>query len=222
MDSKHFASLGRELAPEQVTGRLREAIISGALQPGERLNQEALAERLGVSRMPVREALRRLQAEGLVTLQPYRGAIVAGLSTRELREIYEIRMALEVLAMKIGFEEAGGLDVDQMEAVLRQLDKPVDEDAWLALNTDFHNLLYRGADRPLLLENIGVLRNKSDRFLRLFAAKQGRTVQAQREHWAILEALRRKDIGKACHLLQDHLQSTVTSLSEALTTHEEE
>ena len=75
MDLLILEELGRERAPEQVTNRLREAIVSGLLQPGDRLMQEELAERLGVSRMPIREALRRLEAEGLVVLQPYRGAL---------------------------------------------------------------------------------------------------------------------------------------------------
>lgn len=216
MDSKLFENLGRELAPEQVTNRLRDAITSGALTPGERLNQAVLAERLGVSRMPVREALRQLQAEGLVTLLPYRGAIVSGLSLRELREIYEIRTALEVLALRIGWEEGGGLALEDMELVLRQMDDTEDQERWLALNTSFHNLLYGGADRPLLLETIGVLRNKSDRFLRRFAAKRVRTAHAQQEHWSILKALERGDVETACELLASHLRSTVTSLSEAL------
>lgn len=216
MDSKLFDNLGRELAPEQVTNRLREAITSGALPPGERLNQAVLAEQLGVSRMPVREALRQLQAEGLVTLLPYRGAVVSGLSLRELREIYEIRTALEVLALRIGWDESNGLALKDMDLVLRQMDETQDQERWLALNTNFHNLLYGGADRLLLLETIGVLRNKSDRFLRRFAANRVRTAQAQREHWSILQALRSGDVEAACEQLSNHLHSTVTSLSEAL------
>lgn len=216
MDSTLFESLGRELAPEQVTARLREAITSGVLQPGERIYQAELAERLGVSRMPVREALRRLQAEGLVTLLPYRGAVVSRLSLRELREIYEMRIALEVLALRIGWEEGDGLALDQMEDVLEQMDEKLDSDTWLALNTAFHDLLYTGADRPLLLENVGMLRNKSDRFLRLFASQRDRTAHAQKEHWAILSALRRNDVDEACELLRHHLESTISSLSEAL------
>ncbi|MEX2542950.1 MAG: GntR family transcriptional regulator [Trueperaceae bacterium] len=216
MDSTLFETLGRELAPEQVTARLREAITSGVLRPGERINQAELAQRFGVSRMPVREALRRLHAEGLVTLLPYRSAIVSGLSVRELREIYEMRMALEVLALRIGCEEGDGLPLDDMEDILRRMDEGPDSDAWLALNTAFHDLLYTTADRPLLLENIGMLRNKSDRFLRLFAAKRDRTAHAQQEHWEILRALKRFDVDAACRLLQAHLESTITSLSETL------
>lgn len=216
MDSTLFESLGRELAPEQVTNRLREAIATGVLRPGERLNQADLAGRLGVSRMPVREALRRLEAEGLVTMQPYRGATVAGLSVAELREIYEMRMALEVLALHRSLANMNDADLAEMEALLRRMDDETDGAAWLRANVEFHDLLYARADRPLLLETIQNLRVKSDRFLRLFAAKRDRTSHAQEEHWAIFHALRQGDAGAAGRLLQGHLQSTVTSLSEAL------
>lgn len=216
MDSTLFESLGRELAPEQVTNRLREAIATGVLRPGERLNQADLAGRLGVSRMPVREALRRLEAEGLVTMQPYKGATVAGLSVAELQEIYEMRMALEVLALDRSLANMDDAHLAAMEALLRRMDDETDGAAWLRANVEFHDLLYARADRPLLLETIQNLRVKSDRFLRLFAAKRDRTSHAQEEHWAIFHALRQGDAGAAGRLLQGHLQSTVTSLSEAL------
>lgn len=211
-----FESLGRELAPDQVTNRLRQAITSGLLRPGERLNQADLAERLGVSRMPIREALHKLQAEGLVTLQPYKGAVVAHLSKRELQEIYEMRTALESLAVRIAMEEGNEADLDEADRILRRMDETTDSATWLALNTAFHDLLYAGADRPLLLETIDGLRNKSDRYLRLFASKRDRTATAQREHWAIVTALRDRDADRACALLRNHLQSTITSLSATL------
>jgi len=216
MDSTLFETLGRELAPEQVTQRLRQAIATGVLRPGERLNQADLAGRLGVSRMPVREALRRLEAEGLVTMQPYKGATVAGISVVELQEIYEMRMALEALALRRSLSNMDDTHLAAMEALLRSMDHETDADTWLRSNVQFHDLLYVRADRPLLLETIQILRVKSDRFLRLFAAMRDRTAHAQEEHWAIFHALRQGDGGAACRLLQGHLQSTVTSLSEAL------
>lgn len=216
MDSGLFEMLGRELAPEQVTNRLREAITAGVLRPGERLNQAELAERLGVSRMPVREALHRLHSEGLVTLQPYRGAVVAGVSRRELQEIYEMRVVLETLALRIGYREGRPVDVARAEAILHRLDAVTASEEWLELNTAFHGLLYEGAERPLLLESIDMLRTKSDRYLRLFAARRDRMAHAQEEHWAILHALRNEDVDTSAHLLQEHLQSTIKSLSEPL------
>jgi DNA-binding GntR family transcriptional regulator len=222
MDSLLLKELGRERAPEQVTNRLREAIVSGVLQPGDRLMQEELAERLGVSRMPIREALRRLEAEGLVVLQPYRGALVANLSSVELKEIYEIRIALETLALSFGVPEMDPESFNAMEVILRQMDVETDSATWLNLNSKFHTLLYKSAHRQLLHEHIESLRNKSDRFLRLFASRRDRTAQAQREHWAIVQACRERQIEQACGLLKEHLQSTVASLAGTLRIREEE
>lgn len=216
MDSTLFESLGRELAPEQVTARLRQAIATGALRPGERLNQAELAERLGVSRMPIREALRRLDAEGLVTLQPYKGAIVANLSADELTEIYDMRLALEVLALRRNISRLTKDDLLAMEQLLRHMDDETDGDAWIALNVEFHDHLYGQSVGGLLNETIYNLRVKSDRFLRLFVTKRNRTSHAQEEHWAIYRACKQRDADAACRLLQGHLQSTVTSLTETL------
>lgn len=222
MDSTLFSDLRRERAPEQVTERLREAITSGLLQPGDRLLQEELADRLGVSRMPIREALRRLEAEGLVVLQPYRGAVVASLSSRELQEIYEIRVALETLALRLGVPHMDAPTLDALETTLVRMDTEVDSSAWLALNTEFHSTLYGSARRGLLCEHIQNLRNKSDRFLRLFASQRDRTVQAQDEHWAVFRACREGRVDDACRLLEGHLLSTIDSLSETLRAQERE
>lgn len=216
MDTTLFNNLGRERAPEQVTSRLREAITSGALRPGDRLLQAELAEQLGVSRMPVREALRRLEAEGLVELQPYRGALVANLSSVELQEIYEIRATLETLALRLGVPSMDATALEKMEATLHRMDTETDSLVWLALNTEFHTHLYKSAGRRLLLEHIESLRNKSDRFLRLFASHRNRIDQAQGEHWTIFRACQERDAQTACRLLQEHLQSTITSLSSTL------
>lgn len=222
MDSLLLKELGRERAPEQITDRLREAIVSGSLQPGDRLLQEELAERLGVSRMPVREALRRLEAEGLVVLQPYRGALVADLSSLELQEIYEIRIALETLALRLGIPNMDVVKLDAIEVTLRQMDAEDDSSSWLNLNTEFHTYLYESAERPLLIDHIKSLRNKSDRFLRLFASRRDRTKQAQREHWAIFNACQKRHIEEACQLLQEHLHGTVASLAATLRARETE
>lgn len=211
-----FESLGRERAAEQVVAKIRDAITSGRLRPGDRLMQDELAGHLGVSRMPIREALRRLEAEGLVTLQPYRGATVAQLSVQELREIYEIRIALETLALRVGVPEMSPGTIQAMEGVLRRLDEEPDAEAWLALNGEFHSLLYEASQRELLLETIQNLRNKSDRYLRLFAAHRDRTAQAQEEHWALFRACRAGRAEEAGRLLARHLESTIVSLSATL------
>lgn len=208
--------LDREKAPEQVLNRLREAIITGQLRPGFRMPQAELAESLGVSRMPIREALNKLEAEGLVVIHPYRGAEVAELSAEELSEIYEIRIALETLALSLGVPQLDASSLEKLRNVLQKMDHEEDSSAWLALNTEFHTLLYQSSSRALLIAHIENLRNKSDRYLRLFAAQRNRTEQAQREHWDIFTACERGDAKKAHTLLAKHLQSTIKSLSKTL------
>lgn len=222
MDTDFFDDLERVRAPERITQRLREAITSGLLRPGERLQQEELAQRLGVSRMPIREALQRLEAEGLVVLQPYRGAVVAGVSARELQEIYEIRIALETLALELGVPRFDQEGLDDLEAILRRMDTEGEATTWLELNTEFHSGLYAAADRALLLEHIDNLRNKSDRYLRLFAARRDRTEQAQQEHWEIIAACRARDTHGAVARLRRHLESTIRSLARTLRDRESE
>lgn len=216
MDTELLSDLGRVSTKDQVTARLRDAITTGVLTPGQRLQQEELAERLGVSRMPVREALRQLEAEGLVTFQPYRGAIVAKLSADELIEIYEIRIALETLALRGALPSFDAARLRNLEATLALMEGTDDSERWLALNRTFHDQLYMHPTRRLLLEHIAALRNKSEPFLRLFAAAPDRTHHAQAEHRAILSACRAGDVDTACRLLGEHLQTTVLSLSSAL------
>ncbi len=222
MDSTQMRQVERQRAPEQVVDRLREAITSGSLRPGERLMQADLAERLGVSRMPVREALRTLEREGLVELKPYRGAVVADLSAHELREIYEIRIALESLAVRIGVPKFGDDDLAALEAEMARMDDAKDSTTWLAANARFHELLYASSERTLLLSTIDNLRHKSDRFLALFATTRDRTAAAQQEHRAIFDRVRAGDADTAAELLAAHLQHTVASLAPVIQAGEED
>ena len=104
--------------------------------------------------MPIREALSRLEAEGLIVIQPYRGAVVAGLSADELREIYEIRIVLESLTVRLGVETMSEEDLNELRQVLRAMDDERLSEVWLAHNTEFHNRLYAYSHRDLLLEHI--------------------------------------------------------------------
>lgn len=216
MDTTEFESVERQRAPEQVVDQLRNAITSGSLRPGQRLQQADLAKRLGVSRMPIREALRTLEREGLVELQPYRGAVVANLSSDELREIYEIRIALETLAVRTGVPMMEASDLAALDRELASMDDAEDSAAWLRHNARFHELLYASSGRSLLLETIDNLRHKSDRFLGLFATTRDRTFAAQEEHRAIFERCRAADADGAARLLAAHLRHTVASLAPVL------
>jgi len=208
--------LARKTTQEAVAGALREAISLGDLPHGTRLTQDDLATQFGVSRIPVREALWQLESEGLIEIIPHRGAVVSGLTLQELREIYEIRIALEALAVSLAVPRAGEADLARLDAFVIQMDAVPDPARWLDLNRDFHNALYEPADRPRLSHLVDTLRRNSERYLRLLVRLMGRTGLAQAEHRGIVEAYRRGDVEGAVTALRGHLSNTLAGVSDLL------
>ena len=119
--------------------KLREAILLGHLKPGDKLDQNEIAELLGISRSPVRDALRTLAAEGLVEVIPHRGAAVAELSADEVEEIFLIRRILEGMAARLATQRIGPAQIAELQAVLDEIDQTSDLDGWLELNRRFHH-----------------------------------------------------------------------------------
>lgn len=216
MTTRFLDKLDRRSAPEQVTAALRSAIVAGVLRPGERLPQLELAGRLGVSRMPVREALNRLEAEGLVVIHPHRGAMVSALSVDELREIYDIRISLETMALRLSIPRMEREDLGELERLLLEMDAVKQPQDWLNLNREFHGRLYRPSARRRLCGLIDNLRAQSERYLRIFAGHPDRTRQAQKDHWDIYRACGRRQVERAVALLGAHLSRTVDALAAVL------
>lgn len=207
---------GRRTIQEIVAKALRDAIVTGRLKGGERLHQDGIALKLGVSRMPVREALRQLESEGLVVFTPHRRVSVADLSTEELREIYEIRIALELLALDLALPRLTIKELAYLGAVLEQMDRVTDPGRWLALNRTFHGALYRASRRSRLCALIDSLRGNVDRYLRIFVSGADRRARAQAEHRRILRACRRRRPAEARKALRQHLSGTVSQLGAFL------
>ncbi len=184
---------------------LREAILRGILRAGQQLRQDEIARELGVSHIPVREALRQLEAEGLVRLRPYRGFEVSELSPEEVEELYEIRIPLECQALKLALPRLTDEDLQRAEAVLDAIDAEDDPSVWSQLNTEFHAVLYAPSGRQRLLNLIRTLRTNVDRYLRLYISVMQRKQYSQREHRRILEAVRRRDAAEAVAALEEHL-----------------
>lgn len=199
-------------APEFVREQLREAIISGELQSGAKLSQDELASRFGTSRIPVREALRQLEAEGLVTLYPNRGAVVATLSLSEVLEIMEIRIALECRALQLAIPNMIDADIDAAEEILQRYDTEPDPAKWSEMNWRFHEALYVPCNMTRLLALIEANFGHVNRFMRVQISKVvGRDVP-QRDHHNILDACREGDTEKAVKLLERHLLGTQKAL----------
>ncbi|TCL75954.1 GntR family transcriptional regulator [Rhizobium sp. BK251] len=184
---------------------LAERIIRGELAPDARLRQDHVAEEFGTSHVPVREAFRRLEAQGLAISEPRRGVRVASFDLKEVREVAEMRAALEVLALRHAAPHLTAAILEQAEEATRQGDMAADVHAWEAANRRFHRLILAPCDMPRLLASIDDLHAASARFL--FSAWQsGWEKRTDHDHRAILAALRQGRNEEAAAILQKHVQ----------------
>jgi DNA-binding GntR family transcriptional regulator len=194
-------------AQSMVTAGLREAILSGALKGGEPIRQEDVATRFGVSRIPVREALRQLEGEGLVAFYPHRGAVVSELSKKEVQELSEIRIALETLAIRVAIPQLTQDDLQKAEEILEWADQEQDLiTKWGEFNWRFHSALYAPADRPHLLNMIHKLHTNFERYLRVYVLALEYEEQGQEEHRQLFELCKSGNVGDAEELLTQHIK----------------
>ncbi|MFB9991619.1 GntR family transcriptional regulator [Deinococcus oregonensis] len=192
--------------PDLVADHLRAEINAGVYAGGQALPQEELAARFGISRQPVREALRRLEAEGLIVLQPHRGAVVTNPSRREAAEAYELRALLEPEALRRSAPHFTRAGLRRAAHLLDDLDEAADRLRWRELDNAFHSALYEGADRPRLLEWIGGLRAVVNRYFDLHLTPQDYAARSQEGHREILAACQAGNTEKAVSALQAHLK----------------
>jgi DNA-binding GntR family transcriptional regulator len=202
--------------PQEVAECLRDAILTGKLPGGQTLRQEELATQLGVSRIPVREALRQLEAEGFVVLQPHRGAVVAVLTPEEAIEIYDIRIALETQALRLAAPNLTRATLAQAEALLDKIDNEHNMARWAELNWQFHASLYAAANRPRLFEMIKQLHDNVGRYLRSSLRLGAHSKPSQKQHRALLAACKKKDAQAAVEILAQHLAATSQKLARRL------
>jgi DNA-binding GntR family transcriptional regulator len=191
---------------EYVAKMLRDAILRGDLKPGERLDQSRIAERLGVSRTPVRNALLILSNEGLVDMTPHSGAVVAEVPPEEIEEIFFIRQVLEGIAVSLGAERMTPDHLASLEEILRELDAANDLDHWLALNKQFHFHIYELAGRPRLLSLIASIHDVTLPYSRRYVDSEEHKRAARLGHQRILEACARRDGQLAQEAVHEHLE----------------
>jgi DNA-binding GntR family transcriptional regulator len=201
-----------------VTDVLREAILSGALKSGQTLRQDELAAKFELSRIPIREALRQLEGEGLVTFYPHRGAVVSTLSQEELQEMCEIRIALETLALRLALPHLDEEILKRAEDILDSFEDDGGDIAgqWSAVNWQFHSTLYAPANRPRLLSMIQTLHTQIDRYLRMHLTLLQYREKGEKEHRQILEACRQQDTAQAVELLEQHIRAVAELLATYL------
>jgi DNA-binding GntR family transcriptional regulator len=210
------ASAIAQTTSSAVTRLLRQGLDQGRWASGEPLRQEEIAAELGVSRVPVREALFQLQAEGLLRMVPNKGMYVRTLSAGDLRELFRLRSLIEcdVLAEAVPRHTAATLN--RVESIQAALDKAAAVADWIAGDREFHEALYAPAQRGESMEVVRRLRFQVDRFY--FARlKPGARAQGwHEEHHALIRALRRRDARAAVKVLQAHLAATERSALAAL------
>ncbi len=205
----------QETVQQPVVDRLRALILSRAVRPGERLVQSELAEQLGVSRTPIREALHKLESDGLVTLSRHRGASVADLSLSELEDIYSVRIAIEGFGAFLAARNITGEDLERLEALLRQMREVFEQgDRWrlLEINRQFYEVLYAIADRPRLYELIMKHLDLASLYRQMAFAIDHYYRHTIADHEALIATFRQHDPEASERLTRTQLQQTLVSL----------
>ncbi|MBA1334964.1 MAG: GntR domain-containing protein [Firmicutes bacterium] len=190
---------------DMVTNILREKILSNELRGGVQLKQKDLASQLGVSMSALREALKSLEAEGLVKIYPNRGAVVSELSVEEVQEIFDIRLFLELGALGLAVPNLTETDLAEADRILKEADAETHSRRWGELNWCFHETLYRPAKRPRLLSLIQNAHNNVERYMRLYLSTMNYQTKSQEEHWELLKACTQRDVEAARDILRKHM-----------------
>jgi DNA-binding GntR family transcriptional regulator len=202
--------------PSRLAETLREEILNGTLAPGERIVQEEVAERFGASRQPVRDALRLLEGDGLVTLKANSGAWVSKLSARECDEAYLVRERLEPLLISQSIPNLTSVHIHRLSQLVDEIERTTEIESFLRLDREFHLLSYAGADDGMLKEFVERIWNTTQHYRRAFAQLSDVTHSAatHMEHKMILDGIIRQDSRQAELALEGHIRRTRVTLAQ--------
>jgi DNA-binding GntR family transcriptional regulator len=207
-----------QTAEEYAYSVLREMILSGRLQGGEKLNQDEIAQELKLSRMPVRQAIRRLESDGLVINRPNRGAVVTQLGPSAILELFEMRSVLEGLAV--------ALAIKRMESAgLRELQRRTDEleasehdiSLWISRHDEFHRFIWGFADRPNLAAQLSHLRQRVAPLLRIYLASHEQAEMPGVEHRTLLRSIAGGDPDEAERTMREHVMTAAQGVVDFVT-----
>ncbi len=204
---------------ELVLEAIREAIINGSLKPRERLMEIQMAEELGVSRTPIREALRKLELEGFIVMVPRKGAYVADISTKDIADVFEIRASLEGLAAALAAERVTEEELEFMERCLVIKAEAIassDFDKLVDIDTKFHEAIYKASRNERLVTIVNNLREQIQRLRTTSLSVPGRMYQSLKEHRTIVEALQSRDVSLARQVAQDHIENAENVIMESI------
>ena len=212
----------RQSVPETLRESLQERILSGEIREGDWLIQDAIAEEYDVSRMPVREALRQLEACGLVLMRTHRGAIVTSIPTEQVEELFELRAALECEVLRRALASMTDRDIAEARTLLSQLDASYgqgDIGSWGRLNWAFHRRLYEPAGRNQTLNILQCINLQIERYVRLHLLLTHGADEAVREHRELLRLCAARATDDAVAYLRQHILGTGRNLLSALRAH---
>lgn len=205
---------------QSVAAQIREQILNGEIEGGEPLRQEAIARKFDASIIPVREALRQLESEGLVELKSHRGAVATELTLDKAREWINLRRLIETDLISAAIDRITEEDLARAEQVLgrfdRALDRRIEIDQWSDYNFEFHSMLYAPAGRPETMKLLATLHKNCDRYIRLQLLDGDHIERAEAEHRELVELCRKRDKRAAKSLLYDHIVRVEEDIVEAL------
>lgn len=215
-----FADSQSTTAEQEAYEYILQRIRRGTYGPGDRLKAEGIASAIDMSRMPVREAFRRLATEGLLVLRPNRGAIVVTLTLDDIEEIFEMRGVLEGLAVRHAVDNFDATARDDLEHLLNRMEyaRQADTGDWLATHRNFHEYVCALSRRQRLMRQISGLHTALEPYLRLWLINVNQPVSAnvQSEHREIVEAMASGDPERAERVMQEHIRTTAPDLARVL------
>ena len=224
--AKRSAPIPRQSLAAAVVERLRDQILNGELREGEQLRQDAIAAEFQTSRIPVREALSHLAAEGLITIVANRGAVVSSLAPEEIEQLFETRAVLECYMLRCAIPNFTAADFVRAEKILKQYEQSLENDSeiknWGEWNWNFHSALYAPANRPSMLSFIKTLNNNCDRYTRLHLLVTRKLHQAGKAHEDLLDACRSRNPDTASSVLWKHITDAGTYLKQFIQKHREQ
>lgn len=203
-------------AEQWVCHHVRRWILEGMLRANEEINQQDLANRLGVSRSPVRDALRRLEGMGLVTINPNQRAVVTSLTLDNMREIFEMRAALEGLAARHAAPVLTESDLIELESLAQVMLRLSELEAYLAKHEAFHDLIGQRAGMPRLRRELVRLRTMATPYIRIYGTAHSSAELIGERHEGLVEVLRARDPNEACAAFASHARAACDQLAAAV------
>lgn len=215
--SKH--KIQRQSLPEALATSLRERILNGEFKEGDQLVQDAIAAEYECSRMPVREALRQLEAAGLIVMKVHKGAVVTSIPTEQIRELFDLRALIECDILRHAVPKMTDEDFQFSKGILTQLEQAYHERdiaRWGAMNWEFHRSLYTPAQRIQTLAVIQGINVQTDRYIRLQLILTGDVLDAELEHRELLKLCTERDVDRAVPYLRNHILTAGSNLLAAI------